>query len=220
MTQSVTFHFSSPQFVFESGIAILFKLLPGPEATLATPDGESFDLSNIGSGSIQLKEFGVRNGETIPVAVASPGLFQAVLTQLHVVRTSDGRKFQIAGVSLQADVTADDLRNGRTTLRIDAPQLLMIRVHDSAGRPVSNATVSVCIDAVEGSSEQVTTENGEIVYLGMPGRYYVAARRPDDTIRAEMHFEITVADSGERVVVLTLAEKSRADDGGHQRRSL
>lgn len=201
----VVFALLSPQYIFESGVAFLFKLTTGKEATVTTPAGESLDMTDIGAGSMELKEFNIRNGETIPVAVAAPGLFQAVLTQLKVIRTSDGRKFEIAGVSLQANVTADNILDGRATLTIDAPQLLTIRVEDSVGRPISKATVSVCIDLVEGSSEQVTTENGEIVCLGMPGRYHIAACRTGDRRWASTDFEIRMSDSGNRIVVLTLA---------------
>ena len=199
----VIFALVSPQFFFKSGQALLFRLTTGPRATLTTTAGESYDATDLGLGNIQLEEVTIRDGETLPVAVNTTGLFQAVLAKLTLIRSSDGRQFEVGAALGKAEATVHDIGSGRAALRIDGRQILTIRVQDAEGLPATNVTVSMCVSTREGSSEQLTNEQGEVVCLGVSGQYHVSAQSSaNESCRTD--FQISDDDSGERVVILTL----------------
>ena len=203
----VVFSVVSPQFFFKAGRAVLFRLTTGPPPTLTTIAGGSYDATDLGLANVQLEEITIRDGETSPAAIRATGSFQAVLAQLTLIRSSDGRQFEVAGTLAETEVTFDDVRSGRATLTVDAPVVLTMRVQDSAGQPVANATVSTCVSTRAGSWEHLTNEKGEVVCLGISGHYHVVAQSPDYE-RCRTNFQITDDDTGERVVVMTLANSA------------
>src|SRR5687768_17903436 len=76
MTQSVSFHFTSPQFVFESGIVVFTK------GARLFSEGE-FRVGEIRDGSID------------NVLVEGPIEFDATLGNLSVVRYEDQRRYNV-----------------------------------------------------------------------------------------------------------------------------
>ncbi len=100
MTQSVTFHFTSPQFVFESGIVVFTK------GARLFSEGE-FRVGEIRDGSID------------DVLVEGPIEFDATLANLSVVRREDGRRYHVAVLKVTGDLRPEDLRVGRVSVPLN-----------------------------------------------------------------------------------------------------
>jgi hypothetical protein len=186
VTQSITFHFSSPQFVLESGIVVFTK------GARLFSEGE-FRVGEIRDGSID------------DVLVEGPIEFDATLGNLSVVRREDGRRYHVAHLKVTGDLRPEDLRAGRVSVLLNPLVLVIVNVEDSTGRPVSNVSVSLTLPDLEGSLEAETNDLGEVVLLGGVGRYsasvgVVQNRRLRPIVSAVL--EITPEDAGERTVVL------------------
>jgi hypothetical protein len=98
--------------------------------------------------------------------------------------------------------------------------VLILKVEDEAGQPLSGAQVSVTLPNVVFTAEIPTDERGEISLLGVAGRYSVSVAvngivetpGTDDarfnvcrhSPRIREQFEIRPSDSGERVVVIRM----------------
>jgi len=186
VTQSVTFHFSSPEFVFESGIVVFTK------GARLFSEGE-FRVGQIRDGSID------------EVLVEGPIEFDATLGNLSVIRREDRRRYRIAYLKVTGDLRPADLRAGRVNVLLNRLVIVIARVEDSAGHPLSNVRVSLILPDLEGSLEADTDERGEVVLLGSVGRYsasihFVRNRRLRPNVSADL--DITPEDAGERTVVL------------------
>ena len=138
MTQSVTFHFTSPQFVFESGIVVFTK------GARLFSEGE-FRVGEIRDGSID------------DVLVEGPIEFDATLGNLSVVRREDRRRYHIAYLKVTGDLRPEDLRAGRVSVLLNRLVIVIVRVEDSTGHPVSNVSVSLILPDLEGSLEAEPT---------------------------------------------------------------
>jgi len=186
VTQSVTFHFTSPQFIFESGIVVFTK------GARLFSEGE-FRVGEIRDGSID------------DVLVEGPIEFDATLGNLRIVRREDHRRYRIAYLKVTGDLRPEDLRAGRVSVLLNRLVIVIVRVEDSTGHPVSNVRVSLSLPDLEGSLEAETDDCGEVVLLGGAGRYsasvdFVQNRRLRPHVSADL--EITPEDAGERTVVL------------------
>ena len=188
MTQSVSFHFTSPQFVFESGIVVFTK------------GARLFSEGEFRTGEI-------KDGSVADVLVEGPIEFDATFGNLSVVRRDDSRRYQVALLRVTGALRAEDLRAGRVNVRLNLPVALIVRIDDPSGNRVSNVTVNLNLPNSEATAEVQTDDRGEIVLLGGAGRYsasvrLVHGRRLRPVVSADV--EITQADAGERVLVLRI----------------
>lgn len=188
MSTSVTFHFTSPHFVLESGHVLFTK------GARVFSDGE-------------FRAGEIKNGAVDGVLVEGPIEFDALLGDLTVVRSEDRRRYHVAFLKVTGDLHPDDLRVGRVNVRLNVPVVIIVRVRDSTGQPLANVTVSLLLPELAGSLEAPTDDRGEVSLLGGIGRYkaligYAGRRHRDRSVWADL--EITPKDSGERVVVLTV----------------
>ena len=186
MTQSVTFHFTSPQFVFESGIVVFTK------GARLFSEGE-FRVGEIRDGSID------------DVLVEGPIEFDATLANLSVVRREDGRHYNVGHLKVTGDLRPEDLRSGRVLVHLDLPVILIVRIEGSLAIPLPKVKVSLDLPNSVATLEVQTDDRGEIVLLGGAGRYsasidFVHNRRLRPRVSADL--EITPEDAGERTVVL------------------
>ena len=188
MTQSVTFHFSSPHFTFTSGLVAFTK------GARLFSDGE-FHTGRI------------TNGVTENVLVEGPIEFDALLGDLTLIRNADGHRQRVAFARLTGQLREEDIRTGRIPVAVEASVLIVVRVVDTAERPLANVTVSFHSSDSEATFDTTTNERGEIVILGNVGRYdamigFVEGRRLWPPV--ENHLDITTTDVGERVLLLRL----------------
>jgi hypothetical protein len=186
MTQAVRFHFTSPQFSLKSGIIAFTK------GARLFSDGE-FRVGKI------------RDGRIDDVLVEGPIEFDATIGNLSVVRYDNRRRYEVIYLKVTGKLRPEDLRSGLVQVRLNLPVILIVRVEDPVGNPVSNVNVSLDLPNSETTSELQTNDRGEIVLLGVAGRYtasiaFVQNRRLRPIVSADL--EITPADSGERIVVL------------------
>ena len=110
----VDIEISSPQFVFRSARAILFRLIVGDKPVLKTMAGRSFELSELEQTKVRLRtfRFELKDGVIPAVAIDVPGPFVAILNELHVLRVQDRREFAIPGISLDHELTSTKRRCG------------------------------------------------------------------------------------------------------------
>ena len=146
----------------------------------------------------------MRNGVTETVIVGAPGDFQALMSEVTVVRKSDRRTFKIQGFAMSGDIKEDDLQRGRVTMNFDIPVVLTFRVEDAAGRAVPKAQISFAMP--DWSGELICDQNGQSTVLGLVGHYLAQAMSADGRLpRGQPSiFEIAATDSGERLVTLKL----------------
>jgi hypothetical protein len=191
MTQSVSFHFISSQFVIESGIVAFTK-----GARLFSED--EFRTGHIKDGAVD------------GVLVEGPIEFDAMLADLAVVRIDDGRRYNVGFLKVTGELRPQDLRAGRIPVRLNRKVILIVRVEDPEGHPVPNARVSLVLPNWEPTAEGVTNAAGEIVLLAGPGRYSatlsaVQNRRLRPSVSADV--EITPADAEEHIIVLRIPKR-------------
>jgi len=188
MTQSVTFHFTSSQFVLESGSVWFTK-----GARLFSE--AEFQIGHIKDGSID------------GVLVEGPIEFDAMLGDLTVVRSEDHRRYHVGPVRVTGDLRPEDLRSGRVPVRLNFPVILVVKVEDAAGRPVPNVTVFLHLPNWEATPEVQTDELGETVLLAGAGKYsarVVLAQNRSLNVSADL--TLTHTDSGERLLNLRLPD--------------
>ena len=147
----------------------------------------------------------IRDGSIDDVLVEGPIEFDATLGNLSVVRREDHRRYRGAYLKVTGDFRPEDLRAGRVSVQLDRLVIVIVRIEDSTGNPVSNVSVSLSLPDLEGSLEAETDDRGEIVLLGGVGQYsasigFVQNRRLRPDVSADL--EITPEDAGERTVVL------------------
>jgi hypothetical protein len=187
MTQAVAFHFTSPQFVFESGKVAFHK-----GGRLKTPDGD-----------LALVDF--RDGLVEGVLVEGPIEFDAWLCALKAVRKSDRAAYEVGFLCVSREMTTEQLRAGRVVVDLNLPLVLTFRVEDVAGKPVRGTLVSLCMPNLEGGFATSTNQWGEVVLFGTPGRYYASVREIGNRQLdkpSSVHVDITPHDEGERVFVI------------------
>jgi hypothetical protein len=152
MTQSVTFHFTSPQFLFESGTVVFTK-----------------GARLFSEGEFRTRD--LRDGCVDGVLVEGPIQFDAMLVDLRVVRREGRRSYYAPYLKVTGDLRPDELRAGRVTVRLNLPVAVIVRVEDLSGKAVSNVSLSLLMPDLEGSLEARTDDRGEVVLLGGAGRY-------------------------------------------------
>lgn len=187
MTQSVTFHFTSPQFVFEAGSVMFSK-----GARLRTsPD------NNVGE---------IVNGVLGDVLVEGPIDFDAMLTDLKLIRRSDGLACGIPVFWVTGTLAADALGAGHVFVDLDLPLVLVFRVETASGERVPRAMLSIIQPAMKATLEIIVNEAGELRLLARPGQYSVSSMPTGErSLRnpwGSASFEVDAADHGERLVVL------------------
>lgn len=146
MTQPVAFHFTSPQFVFESGTVAFTK------------GGRLFSDGAFRVGTIT-------DGVVEGVLVEGPIEFDAMLHDLTVVRSEDRRRYQIGFFKVTGDLQPGDLRSGRVLVRLNPRVILIVRVEDSAGHRAPNVPVSVNFPNWEATAEIQTDVRGKSSFL-------------------------------------------------------
>lgn len=182
MTQAVAFHFTSPQFVFESGRVMFTK------GARLFCDG-------------QFHEGEIKDGIIDGVLVEGPIEFDAWLGDLIVVRSDDKRRYHVGPVTISSRLRPEDLRAGRVVVQLNLPVVLIVRVEDPDGQRVEDACVSLSLAGWIATMETRTDARGEVVLLVGAGRH--SARVADDRgRRVSADVTITPADSGERELVL------------------
>ena len=192
MTQSVSFHFTSPQFVFESGIVMFTK-----------------GARLFSEGEFRVGE--IRDGSVDDVLVEGPIEFDAMLGNLSVVRYGDQRRYHVGHLQVTGNLSPEDLRSGRVLVRLDLPVILIVRVEDRAGNPVPDVNVSLHLPKSEATLEAQTDDRGEIVLLAGAGHYsasigFFQNRRLRPNVSADL--DITPADTGEHIVVLRVPSRA------------
>jgi hypothetical protein len=192
MTQSVTFRFTSPHFNLESGIIAFTK-----------------GARLFSGGEFRVGE--IRDGLVDDVLVEGPIEFDAAIGNLSVVRHDNRRRYHVEFLNVTGKLRSEDLRSGQVQVRLNLPVILIIRVEDSGGTPVSNVGVSLHLPDSEATSEVRTNDAGEIVLLGSVGKYsasvgLVQNRRLRPSVSADL--DIMPEDSGERIVVLRVPPAS------------
>ncbi len=184
MTQSVSFHFSSPQFAFESGLVFFTK------GARIFSDGE-FRVGEIKDGSID------------GVLVEGPIEFDAMLYQLTVTRKSDNRPYNVTSLWVSRAMTADEIHSGCVAVELNLPIVLVIQVKDSTGATVP-AVVSLSIPSVTATLEAPI--DGDLVLFGTPGHHgiHLASLGDRGVMRERVfeEFDVEPDDTGERVIVL------------------
>ena len=188
MTQSVTFHFTSSQFVLESGSVWFTK-----GARLFSE--AEFQIGHIKDGSID------------GVLVEGPIEFDAMLGDLTVVRSEDHRRYHVGPIRVTGDLRPEDLHSGRVFVRLNLPVILTVKVVDAAGHPVPDVTVSLHLPNWEATPEVQTDALGEIALLASGGKYsarVVWAQNRSLNVSADLTLMPT--DSGERIVLLRLPD--------------
>lgn len=188
MTTSVTFHFTSPHFVLESGHVLFTK------GARVFSDGE-------------FRAGEIKNGVVDGVLVEGPIEFDAMLGDLTVVRSEDRRRYSVALLKVTGDLRPQDLRSGRVIVRLDISVILILRVEDPAGHPIPNVSVSLNLPKLEATVEVQTDARGEITLLAGAGQYSASISQVHNRrLRPGVSNDVTVTDedSGERVVVLTV----------------
>ena len=186
MTQSVSFHFTSPQFIIESGIVAFTK------------GARLFSEDEFRTGEI-------KNGTVDGVLVEGPIEFDAMLADLAVVRTEDGRRYTVGFLNVTGELRPEDLRAGWIPVRLNQRVILTVRVEGPAGHPVPNTNVCLVLPNREATLEVLTDARGEVVLLAGIGGYSatlsaVQNRRLRPNVTADL--EITPADIGERTILL------------------
>jgi hypothetical protein len=184
VTQSVSFHFTSPQFAFNSGYIAFFK------GARLRSDGE------ISTGEIT---GGVIDG----VLVEGPIEFDAMLYQLTVTRKSDNRPYNVTSLWVSRAMTADAIHSGCVAVELNLPVVLVIQVKDSTGATVP-AVVSLSIPSMTATLEAPI--DGDLVLFGTPGRHEIHLASVGDRRvmreRVSEEFDVKPDDTGERVIVL------------------
>jgi hypothetical protein len=205
VTQPVSFDFCSPQFAVESGRVFFSK------GARLFSDGE-FQVGEITDGSVD------------GVLVEGPIVFDAILGNLSIVRYSDGRRYQVAVFPVTGDLRPQDMQAGRVVINLDVPVVVILKIEDEAGKPMSGVQVSLNLPNALFTAEIQTDERGEIVLLGAAGRYSASVAfigtvetlcKEDaqiNTCRRAPHireeFEIRSSDSGERMVVIRIPNQA------------
>ena len=188
MTQSVTFHFTSSQFVLESGMVVFTK------GARLFSDGE-FQVGKIKDGRID------------GVLVEGPIEFDAMLGDITIVRTDDSRRYRVGLLKVTGDLLPEDLQSGRVLVQLNLPVILIVKVEDPAGNAVPDIGVSLQLPNCDPTVEAQTDARGEIVLLAGAGRYsatiaFVQNRR----LRPQVSLDLTItpSDSGERILTLRI----------------
>jgi hypothetical protein len=184
MTQSVRFHFASPQFVFEAGRVMFSK-----GARFSTSPDKS-----VGE---------IVNGVLDDVLVEGPIEFDATLTDLTLIRRRDGLACGVPVFWASGKLEADALRSGHVFVDLDLPLMLVFRVDTASAERVSGARLSIIQPSMEATLEITANEEGELKVLARPGLYSVMATTGEHTgDRANATFEVAPGEHGERLIVL------------------
>ena len=190
MPSTVSLHFISSQFAFNSGQILFFK------GARLSSDGE-------------MSPGDLRDGSVDGVLVEGPIEFDAMLYQLNVTRTADKRPFDISYLWVTHAMTGQEIGSGRVVVELDLAVVLVIRVEDSAGSPVPGAIVNFLLPSREGSTEGPVNDQGEVFLFGTPGHYSFqlvsVGDRPLGRERVRARFEVKADDRGERVIVLRVS---------------
>jgi hypothetical protein len=192
MTQSVTFHFTSPQFVLESGIVTFTK------GARLFSDGE-FQVGTIKDGSVE------------GVLVEGPIEFDAMLGDLTVVWSEDSRRYHVGFLNVTGNLQPEHLRSGCVVVRLDLTVILIVRVEDQNGHPVPNVSVNLTLPKWEATLEAQTDARGEIVLLAGAGKYAATLNLIQNRrARPDVSADVTIVPShfGERRVVLRIPKPS------------
>jgi len=193
VTTTVSFHFTSPQFVILSAAVTFMK------GARIFSDGE-FRSGRITNGSIE------------GVLIEGPIEFDAMLSQLTVTRRDDGRKFDIPFLPTSGVILPQEISICRVAVELDLRVVVVIRVEDTAGAAVPGAIVSASIPATSATFEWPVNQRGEVAVLGTPGhhsfRLVSVGERwlGSEKIRAEI--EVKPNDRGERYLVLRVPDAS------------
>jgi hypothetical protein len=75
----VAFQFTSPQFIFDSGMVSVFRVTYGVDAAISTIAGQRMGLNELARAGHSPQTFTLRNGFVEGVTVDVPGQFEAVL---------------------------------------------------------------------------------------------------------------------------------------------
>ena len=189
MTQSVTFEFTSAQFILESGSIVFTK-----GARLRnSPD---HDVGRVVNGALD------------DVLVEGPIDFDAVLHDLRLTRRADGRACAVPALWVTGTLAVDQIRSGRISVPLDLSLLLVFRVETSSGEPVPDTVLSIFQPSTEGCVAMTADENGELRMFARPGRYNVTTPRVwegrlwDNSV--DVTFEVAAGEQGERLIVLQI----------------
>jgi hypothetical protein len=105
---------------------------------------------------------------------SSPGIYRAMLGQIAIVRSSDGKGFTIPFyITKEFTITESDLEAGRYRIAINEP-LFQVTVVDQNGRRIAEELeISFEVQATDGHTEMTfeLSTNGEITFLGDPSKY-------------------------------------------------
>ena len=186
MTQSVSFHFTSSQFVLESGMVVFTK------GARLFSDGE-FQVGKIKDGCID------------GVLVEGPIEFDAMLGDITIARIDDNRRYRVQLLKVTGDLRPEDLHAGRVVVHLNLPVVLIVKVEDPAGNAVPDAGVSLQLPHWEPTIEAQTDAGGEIVLLAGAGRYSATiASLPNRRFRPNVSIDVSIApsDAGERTLIL------------------
>jgi hypothetical protein len=193
---TVKIEFASRSFVIEEAMLVLYNI---PAAGLASIIGIDalFEAPVTGTAPPELEGLFssqmVRDGTT-EIAIDRPGEIRGILDAK--VRRHDGSLFA-AGLEFNHEITPAELRSGLAVIDINAYKELVIRVRDTAQRPLANSIVSLIRWELEGSLELHVNEDGEITMLLPPGRY--GTRAPGGP---PVQFEVTDHDPDQRRIEL------------------
>jgi len=189
VTSTLTFQFTSPQFTFDSAQILFFK------GGRLSSDGTML-LGEISDGSID------------GVLVEGPIEFDAMLYAVRATRRDDNRTYEIACLRVSRAITERDISSGMVVVGLDLPLVLVIRVEDSSGAPVSGAMVNFSIPLMTATAEGPVNERGELLLFGTPGHYSVrlvsAGDRSFGPEGVWADFDVTPDEHGERVIVLRI----------------
>ena len=186
MTQSVTFHFISSQFVIKSGVAAFTK-----GARLFSDD--EFRVGTIQDGFVE------------DVLVEGPIEFDAILGNLAVVWSENRRLYHVGFLNVTGSLQPDQLASRRIVVRLVLPVILIVKVENQAGYRVPNIAVSLGLPDFGATIEAKTDSRGEIVLLAHAGNYSMKITNGRDRpLQTNVAADVTLTpeDSGERVVTL------------------
>ena len=184
MTQAVTFHFTSPQCIFESGHVTFTK------------GARLFSESDFYDGE-------VKDGIIDGVLVEGPIEYDAWLSDLTVARSDDGRRYHVGPVTITGSLRPEDLRSGRVLVQLNLSVILIVRVEDPDGQPVKDACMGLTVAGWMATVETRTDARGEVVLRVGVGRHSARVGfGRDRRVNVSADLTITPADSGERELVL------------------
>lgn len=171
--KKVTLRFISPSFVLQDGQATLFssKIFEGKADRTALSDGASLELA-VGTNS-HLPAVEIHGGGTAVVEFSSPGEFTAILSNIRLLRVSDGKRFHVPAFALwRLRVTQQNLANGEADVPLSS-HIFRVRVVDPGGEAAADKEVSLQLLAGLQLVQARTDEQGEFFMLGRPDDYII-----------------------------------------------